>query len=174
MCVCDIDGDGWEEIYFLNINNVYVGRVDYGDFLFKWRKGKYVNLYIDFVNFRMEVKSFVGRLVVCIDRFGIGKYFIVIVIYLRGGVGNFVLVEMDENYFFNEVLIGNIVLKNVVSVVRIDKVMGGRGLVVGLIFGNNGWFDIFFGNEGNLWMGNFGDNFFFKNLGNGFFEDIVE
>lgn len=95
-------------------------------------------------------------------------------IYLRGGVGNFVLVEMDENYFFNDVLIGNIVLKNVVSVVKIDKVMGGRGLVVGLIFGYNGCFDIFFGNEGNLWMGNLGDNFFFKNLGNGFFEDIVE
>lgn len=174
VCACDIDGDGREEIYFLNTNNAYAGRADYGDSLFKWRNGKYVNLYTDPVNSRMEAKSFAGRSVACIDRLGTGKYSIVIATYSRGGVGNFALVEMDENHPSNDVSTGNIVLKNVASVVKIDKATGGRGLVVGPILGNNGRSDIFFGNEGNPWMGNPGDNFLFKNLGNGSFEDIAE
>lgn len=174
VCACDIDGDGREEIYFLNTNNAYAGRADYGDSLFKWRNGKYVNLYIDPVNSRMEAKSFAGRSVACIDRLGTGKYSIVIATYSRGGVGNFALVEMDENHPSNDVSTGNIVLKNVASVAKIDKATGGRGLVVGPILGNNGRSDIFFGNEGNPWMGNPGDNFLFKNLGNGSFEDIAE
>lgn len=174
VCACDIDGDGREEIYFLNTNNAYAGRADYGDSLFKWRNGKYVNLYTDPGNSRMEAKSFAGRSVACIDRLGTGKYSIVIATYSRGGVGNFALVEMDENHPSNEVSTGNIVLKNVASVARIDKATGGRGLVVGPILGNNGRSDIFFGNEGNPWMGNPGDNFLFKNLGNGSFEDIAE
>lgn len=174
VCACDIDGDGREEIYFLNTNNAYAGRADYGDSLFKWRNGKYVNLYTDPVNSRMEAKSFAGRSVACIDKLGTGKYSIVIATYSRGGVGNFALVEMDENHPSNDVSTGNIVLKNVASVARIDKATGGRGLVVGPILGNNGRSDIFFGNEGNPWMGNPGDNFLFKNLGNGSFEDIAE
>lgn len=174
VCACDIDGDGREEIYFLNTNNAYAGRSDYGDSLFKWRNGKYVNLYTDPVNSRMEAKSFAGRSVACIDRLGTGKYSIVIATYSRGGVGNFALVEMDENHPSNDVSTGNIVLKNVASVAKIDKATGGRGLVVGPILGNNGRSDIFFGNEGNPWMGNPGDNFLFKNLGNGSFEDIAE
>lgn len=174
VCACDIDGDGREEIYFLNTNNAYAGRADYGDSLFKWRNGKYVNLYTDPVNSRMEAKSFAGRSVACIDRIGTGKYSIVIATYSRGGVGNFALVEMDENHPSNDVSTGNIVLKNVASVAKIDKATGGRGLVVGPILGNNGRSDIFFGNEGNPWMGNPGDNFLFKNLGNGSFEDIAE
>lgn len=174
VCACDIDGDGREEIYFLNTNNAYAGRADYGDSLFKWRNGKYVNLYTDPVNSRMEAKSFAGRSVACIDRLGTGKYSIVIATYSRGGVGNFALVEMDENHPSNDVSTGNIVLKNVASAARIDKATGGRGLVVGPILGNNGRSDIFFGNEGNPWMGNPGDNFLFKNLGNGSFEDIAE
>lgn len=174
VCACDIDGDGREEIYFLNTNNAYAGRADYGDSLFKWRNGKYVNLYTDPVNSRMEAKSFAGRSVACIDRLGTGKYSIVIATYSRGGVGNFALVEMDENHPSNEVSTGNIVLKNIASVAKIDKATGGRGLVVGPILGNNGRSDIFFGNEGNPWMGNPGDNFLFKNLGNGSFEDIAE
>lgn len=174
VCACDIDGDGREEIYFLNTNNAYAGRADYGDSLFKWRNGKYVNLYTDPVNSRMEAKSFAGRSVACIDRLGTGKYSIVIATYSRGGVGNFALVEMDENHPSNDVSTGNIVLKNVASVAKINKATGGRGLVVGPILGNNGRSDIFFGNEGNPWMGNPGDNFLFKNLGNGSFEDIAE
>lgn len=174
VCACDIDGDGREEIYFLNTNNAYAGRADYGDSLFKWKNGKYVNLYTDPVNSRMEAKSFAGRSVACIDRLGTGKYSIVIATYSRGGVGNFALVEMDENHPSNDVSTGNIVLKNVASVAKIDKATGGRGLVVGPILGNSGRSDIFFGNEGNPWMGNPGDNFLFKNLGNGSFEDIAE
>lgn len=174
VCACDIDGDGREEIYFLNTNNAYAGRADYGDSLFKWRNGKYANLYTDPVNSRMEAKSFAGRSVACIDRLGTGKYSIVIATYSRGGVGNFALVEMDENHPSNDVSTGNIVLKNVASVAKIDKATGGRGLVVGPILENNGRSDIFFGNEGNPWMGNPGDNFLFKNLGNGSFEDIAE
>ncbi|XP_061193516.1 cartilage acidic protein 1-like [Saccostrea echinata] len=174
VCACDIDGDGREEIYFLNTNNAYAGRADYGDSLFKWRNGRYVNLYSDPVNSRMDAKSFAGRSVACIDRLGTGKYSIIIATYSQGGTGNFALVEMDENHPSNNVRSGNIVLKNVASIANINKATGGRGLVVGPILGNNGKSDIFFGNEGNPWMGNPGDNFLFKNLGNGSFEDVAE
>lgn len=174
VCACDIDGDGREEIYFLNTNNAYAGRADYGDSLFKWRNGRYVNLYSDPINSRMEAKSFAGRSVACIDRLGTGKYSVVIATYSRGGVGNFALVEMDENHPNNDARSGNIVLKNVANVAKINKGTGGRGLVVGPILGNGGRSDIFFGNEGNPWMGNSGDNFLFKNLGNGSFEDVAE
>ncbi|KAK7073435.1 Cartilage acidic protein 1, partial [Halocaridina rubra] len=37
VCACDIDGDGREEIYFLNTNNAYSGIASYADKLFKYR-----------------------------------------------------------------------------------------------------------------------------------------
>ena len=51
--------------------------------------------------------------------------------------------------------------------------LGGRGIAVGPIFGNNGRSDIFFGNEGNSWYENAGANFLFMNDGKGKFTDIA-
>ena len=74
VCACDIDGDGWEEIYVLNTNQAYAGRSSYGDKLFKWRNGKYVDLLSDKVNRNLEAKGYAGRSVACVDRHGSGKY----------------------------------------------------------------------------------------------------
>merc|ERR1712198_747663 len=39
VTACDVDGDGREEIYFLNTNSAYSGKATYPDKLFKWRDG---------------------------------------------------------------------------------------------------------------------------------------
>lgn len=39
VCACDVDGDGREEIYFLNTNQAYSGMATYSDKLFKFRNG---------------------------------------------------------------------------------------------------------------------------------------
>ena len=74
VCACDIDGDGREEIYFLNTNGAYGGLAAYGDKLFKWRNGRYVDLLRDAVNTKIHAINFAGRSVACIDRKGNGKY----------------------------------------------------------------------------------------------------
>jgi len=65
------------------------------------------------------------------------------------------------------------VIKNVAVEAGISRSTGGRGLVVGLILNDIGWSDIFFGNEGNQWIGNPGDNFLFTHLGNGTFANVA-
>ena len=173
VCACDIDGDGREEIYFLNTNNAYAGRSSYGDKLFKWRNGKYVDLYSDSVNLKLTAKGFAGRSVACIDRFGSGKYSIAIATYSQGGMGNFALIEMNEMHPENHVEEGRIVLHNVAAEAGIERATGGRGLIVGPIFGNDGKSDIFFGNEGNYRLGNRGENYLFQNQGDGTFKDVA-
>ena len=64
-------------------------------------------------------------------------------------------------------------IKNVAAEAGISRSMSGRGLMVGPILNDIGWSNIFFGNEGNQWIGNPGDNFLFKNLGNGTFADVA-
>lgn len=44
VVACDIDGDGREEIYFLNTNQAFSGMASYSDKLFKFRNGKYILL----------------------------------------------------------------------------------------------------------------------------------
>ncbi|KAJ8306255.1 hypothetical protein KUTeg_016800 [Tegillarca granosa] len=60
VAVGDIDGDGKEEIYFLNTNNAYAGKSSYGDKLFKWRNGNYIDLYEDSLNSDITAKGFAG------------------------------------------------------------------------------------------------------------------
>jgi hypothetical protein len=45
--------------------------------------------------------------------------------------------------------------------------------LMGPILNDIDWSDIFLGNEGNQWIGNPGDHFLFKNLGNGTFADVA-
>lgn len=173
VCACDIDGDGKEEIYFLNTNNAYAGRASYGDKLFKWRGGRFVDLYADYVNRNILAKGFAGRSVACIDRKGTGKHSIIIATYSSGGNGKFALIEMNENHQDNDVKKGIIVLQNVAAEAGIERSTGGRGVTVGPIVNKHGRSDIFFVNEGNPWMRNLGNNFLFKNLGNGTFIDVA-
>ena len=84
---------------------------------------------------------------------------------------NFALLEVDEFNLLTDRTTGIVVIKNVAAEAGISRSTGGRGLVVGHILNDIGWSDIFFGNEGNQWIGNPGDNFLFKNLGNGTFAE---
>ncbi|XP_063407471.1 cartilage acidic protein 1-like [Mytilus trossulus] len=170
VAACDIDGDGKEEIYFLNTNNAYAGRASYGDKLFKYRNAAYVDLFSDQVNRNLDAKHFAGRSVACIDRFGNGIYSFIVATYSTGGTGKFALIEMDAQNNRNDVSSGFIALKNAASEAGIDKATGGRGIAVGPILGN-GYSDIFFDNEGNPWRGNPGGNFLFENNGSGQFTD---
>jgi hypothetical protein len=45
VTACDVDGDGREEIYFLNTNSAYSGQATYPDKLFKWRNGRYEDIF---------------------------------------------------------------------------------------------------------------------------------
>ena len=87
MAACDIDGDGKEEIYFLNTNQAYAGKAAYGDKIFKWRDGQYVDLFSDTVNADMPAKSFAGRSVACVDRKGTGRYSMAVATYSYRGEG---------------------------------------------------------------------------------------
>lgn len=173
VAACDIDGDGKEEIYFLNTNQAYAGRAAYGDKIFKWRNGQYVDLYSDTVNADMPAKGFAGRSVACVDRKGTGRYSFAVATYSYRGEGKFALIEMDTTHPENNVAEGRIVLRNVATDAGIARSTGGRGVVVGPILGNQGRSDIFFGNEGNSGFLNAGANFLFMNLGNGTFTDIA-
>ncbi|VDI76012.1 Hypothetical predicted protein [Mytilus galloprovincialis] len=173
VCACDIDGDGREEIYFLNTNKAYSGMSSYSDKLFKWRNGQYEDILLDSVNTNLQAKNYAGRSVACVDRFGSGKYSIAVATYSHGGKGNFALLEVDEFNPLTDRERGVLVIRNVAEETGISKSTGGRGLVVGPILNDLGLSDIFFANEGNEWIGNPGDNFLFRNLGHGTFVNIA-
>jgi len=170
VAACDLDGDGREEIYFLNTNQAYGGRAAYGDKMFKFRNGRYEDLYGDPVNAGLTAKEFAGRSVACLDRNGDGKYGFIIATYSSGGEGRFALVEMDESIGGGR---SEIKLRNVASEAGIDKATGGRGIAVGPILQDDGKLDVFFDNEGNSRRGNSGANFLFKNKGDGSFQDVA-
>merc|ERR1711892_781966 len=161
VTACDVDGDGREEIYFLNTNSAYSGKATYPDKLFKWRDGKFVDIFSDRIN--LAVSSFsAGRSVGCIDRFGSVKYGIYLANYASGGVGAHDILEMDEEA--SDVKSGIIAMKSVGKEAGVRKFTGGRGVTVGPIVSNRS--DIFCDNER-------GENFLFKNQGDGTFLDIA-
>ncbi|MGH0123095.1 UNVERIFIED_CONTAM: hypothetical protein FKN15_049634 [Acipenser sinensis] len=125
VAACDIDGDGREEIYFLNTNNAFSGR-----------EGE-------------------GR--------GTGRYSIYIANYASGKVGAHALIEMDEAA--SDLSAGIIALSDVAEQAGVNKLTGGRGVVVGPIV-SQVQSDIFCDNE-------YGPNFLFKNNGDGTFTDIA-
>ncbi|KAH9507300.1 Cartilage acidic protein 1 [Bulinus truncatus] len=172
VCACDIDGDGLEEIYFLNTNDRYSGPKIVKDKLFKWRNGRYEDLFVDDINKHVS-SMFAGRSVACVDRKGTGKYGILLATYAEGGSGKFGLIEMDESNPGNDARTGYIVLHNVAEAVGIDFSTGGRGIAVGPVIGSDGFSDIYFVNEGNFRLGNRGDNALFKNDGQGHFMNIA-
>jgi len=162
VTACDVDGDGREEIYFLNTNSAYSGKATYPDKLFKWRDGKYVDIFSDRIN--LAVSSFsAGRSVGCIDRFGNGKYGIYLANYASGQIGAHDILEMDEAS--SNIESGIIAMRSVGQEAGIRKFTGGRGVTVGPIVSNRS--DIFCDNER-------GSNFLFQNQGDGTFTDIAQ
>ncbi|XP_067681603.1 cartilage acidic protein 1-like [Haliotis asinina] len=174
VAACDLDGDpdGREEIYFLNTNDKYWGSKRYKDKLFKFRNGRYEDLFSDSVNSGMSY-MFAGRSVACVDRRGTGKYGFLLATYSRLGEGEFALIEMNESSLDNDVATGRVVICNMGGDAGINISTGGQGIVVGPIFDNDGLSDIFFVNEGNPEVNNRGDNALFKNRGHGTYQDIA-
>uniref|UniRef100_A0A4W3JXQ7 Cartilage acidic protein 1a n=1 Tax=Callorhinchus milii TaxID=7868 RepID=A0A4W3JXQ7_CALMI len=164
VAACDVDGDGREEIYFLNTNNAFSGMSTYTDKLFKFRNGRWEDILSDKINLERKVASrFAGRSVACVDRQGSGRYSVYVANYANGNVGPHALIEMDEAA--SNLSLGIIALSNVAAEAGVDKYTGGRGVVVGPIVSHNRS-DIFCDNEN-------GPNFLFKNNGDGTFTDIA-
>ncbi|XP_065153568.1 cartilage acidic protein 1 [Paramisgurnus dabryanus] len=164
VTACDIDGDGREEIYVLNTNNAFSGRATYTDKLFKFRNGRYEDLLNDEINEHRDVANRVaGRSVACVDRKGTGRYSIYIANYASGTVGPHAMIEMDENS--SDPSRGIIALSNVAEQAGVNKLTGGRGVVVGPIVSQY-LPDIFCDNE-------YGPNFLFRNNGDGTFTDVA-
>ncbi|CAF92446.1 unnamed protein product, partial [Tetraodon nigroviridis] len=120
VSACDVDGDGREEIYFLNTNNAYSGQATYSDKLFKFRNGRFEDLLSDEVNIGRGVANrMAGRSVACIDRKGTGRYSVYVANYARGTVGPHVLLEMDEAA--SDVSGGTVALSDVAAKAGVNK-----------------------------------------------------
>ncbi|XP_076001733.1 cartilage acidic protein 1a [Genypterus blacodes] len=164
VTACDVDGDGREEIYFLNTNNAFSGRATYSDKLFKFRNGRFEDLLSDDLNVRRGVANrMAGRSVACVDRKGTGRYSIYVANYASGNVGPHALLEMDEAA--SDLDKGLVALSDVAAEAGVNKFTGGRGVVVGPILSQT-LSDIFCDNEN-------GPNFLFKNNGDGTFVDVA-
>ena len=89
VAACDIDKDGFEEIYFLN-TDTYSGTKKYSDRLID----KSNNNYFDLFELKKNIENLnltAGRSVVCVDRKGDGEYGIYVANY--GGPTRFYEIE---------------------------------------------------------------------------------
>ncbi|XP_062311917.1 cartilage acidic protein 1a [Osmerus eperlanus] len=165
VTACDVDGDGREEIYFLNTNNAYSGQATYSDKLFKFRNGRFEDLLSDDINVRRGVASrLAGRSVACVDRKGTGHYAVYVANYARGSVGAHALIEMDVDA--SDPGKGIVALSDVAPAAGVNKLTGGRGVVVGPIVSQTRS-DVFCDNEN-------GPNFLFQNIGDGTFSNVAQ
>ena len=146
VAACDIDNDGFEELYFLN-TDTYSGQKQFSDRLLDNNKN-----IIDLFQLDKNLSSLnltAGRSVVCVDRNGDGKYGIYVANY--GGPTR-----------FYELKKGSIV--DQAPLLKINRITGGRAVVAGHILSN--YMDIFAANER-------GPNFLYKNE-NSTFKDVAE
>uniref|UniRef100_A0AAV2LMU5 ASPIC/UnbV domain-containing protein n=1 Tax=Knipowitschia caucasica TaxID=637954 RepID=A0AAV2LMU5_KNICA len=195
MAVTDVDGDGSLEVVVAGYNgpnlvlkydssqsrlvNIAVddptspyyalrdtaGRATYSDKLFKFRNGRFEDLLSDELNVRRGVANrMAGRSVACVDRKGTGRYSVYVANYASGNVGPHALLEMDETA--SDVTKGSIALSDVASIAGVNKLTGGRGVVVGPIL-SEARSDVFCDNEN-------GANFLFKNNNDGTFVDVAK
>ena len=175
VAACDIDGDGREEIYMINVNREHDSLTSHPDKLFKWRNGKYNDLFADEINIKLGFQHFMSRSVACVDRYGIGKYGFIVSTYANNDQDmlKFVLIEMDEYSEYNDIEKGFIVLKDSSEESGLDKIATGMGIAVGPLLNTDGKSDIVVANEGNSLLKNGAHNFLFHNLGNGSFVNIA-
>ena len=141
---CDIDGDGFEEIYFLN-TDTYSGVKRYSDRLIDLKDNKYIDLFEQDIN-RENLNLTAGRSVACVDRKGDGMYGFYVANY--GGPTRFY--EMSNKKIIDKA-----------SELGLDKITGGRSVVSGHILSNK--IDIFAANER-------GSNFLYKNVDGIYFD----
>ena len=128
VAACDIDKDGYEEIYFLN-TDTYSGTKKYSDRLIDFNGRKFIDLF-EIEKNQKDLNLTAGRSVVCVDRKGDGNYGIYVANY--GGPTRFY-------EYSNDIIIDKSVQLN------LAKVTGGRAVVAGHIISDN--IDIFAANE---------------------------
>ncbi len=146
VAACDIDQDGFEEIYFLN-TDTYSGEKKYSDRLLDFKNKKFVDLF-ELNRNKENLNLTAGRSVVCVDRNGNGAYGIYVANY--GG----------PTRFYEKV--GNKIIDNAEKL-GVNKTTGGRAVISGNIL--SGKSDIFAANER-------GNNFLYYNT-NGIFTEIA-
>ena len=144
---CDIDQDGYEEIYFLN-TDTYSGNKRYSDRLLDFDGNKFFDLFELEIN-QKNLNLTAGRSVVCVDRKGNRAYGIYVANY--GGPTRFYEKEGIE-------------IIDKASELGIDKITGGRAVISGNIL--SGRSDIFAANER-------GENFLYYN-NNGKFVELAK
>ena len=142
---CDIDQDGFEEIYFLN-TDTYSGEKKYSDRLLDHTD--VISDYFEIQKNQDSLNLTAGRSVVCVDRDGSGKYGIYVANY--GGPTRFYEINNSE-------------VSDLAPSLMLDQITGGRAVIAGHIVSNN--MDIFAANER-------GPNFLYKN-NNGQFTEIA-
>jgi len=142
---CDIDQDGFEEIYFLN-TDTYSGEKKYSDRLLDHTD--VISDYFEIQKNQDSLNLTAGRSVVCVDRDGSGKYGIYVANY--GGPTRFYEINNSE-------------VSDLAPSLSLDQITGGRAVIAGHIVSNN--MDIFAANER-------GPNFLYKN-NNGQFTEIA-
>ena len=137
VAACDMDKDGYEEIYFLN-TDTYSGTKKYSDRLIDLEKGNFIDLF-EIEKNQKDLNLTAGRSVVCVDRKGDGNYGVYVANY--GGPTRY--------YEYND----DIIVDKSVQL-NLAKVTGGRAVVAGHIISDK--IDIFAANER-------GANFLYKN-----------
>jgi len=146
VAACDIDKDGFEEVYFLN-TDTYSGDKKYSDRLLDKKQKKFFDLF-EIEENKASLNLTAGRSVVCVDRNGNGVYGFYVANY--GGPTRFY--ELNNNLLIDKA-----------PKLKIDRVTGGRAVVAGHIISDNT--DIFAANER-------GSNFLYKN-NNGSFTELA-
>ena len=145
VAACDIDKDGFEEVYFLN-TDTYSGDKKYSDRLLDKKQKKFFDLF-EIEENKISLNLTAGRSVVCVDRNGNGVYGFYVANY--GGPTRFY--ELNNNLLIDKA-----------PKLKIDRVTGGRAVIAGHIISDNT--DIFAANER-------GSNFLYKN-NNGSFTEL--
>ena len=146
VAACDIDRDGFEEIYFLN-TDTYSGEKKYSDRLLDQKQKNFFDIF-EIEENKKSLNLTAGRSVVCVDRNGDGSFGFYVANY--GGPTRFY--ELSNNILIDKA-----------PKLKIDRVTGGRAVIAGHIISNN--IDIFAANER-------GSNFLYKN-NNGFFTELA-
>lgn len=141
VSACDMDGDGREEIYFLNVDR-FGGLGDVSDRLYRRSPEGWVDIFEADANVS-AVNRFSGRSVACFDRDGDGAYGIFVANY----GGPMKLFEADDAWR----------LSDMAPAMGMALTTGGRSLIN--LPGSNGEMRLFAGNEN-------GPNFFFVPSGN--------
>ena len=147
VAACDIDKDGYEEIYFLNTDS-YSGDKIYSDRLLDLNTSKFIDLF-EIEKNKADLNLTAGRSVVCVDRKGNGQYGIYVANY--GGPTRFY--EVVNNKINDQAV-----------KLGINKITGGRAIVSGHILSDRS--DIFAANER-------GNNFLYYNV-DGSFTDVAK